>query len=89
MSDKGFWIKTTKGVQMPNEPVIVEGYFSKKGNFMNGKRYFKLFSNSIYYFDVRDIWRVRVRKIDTHTHICYGWLIIRIRNQKTQKDILT
>lgn len=51
MSDKGFWIKTTKGVQMPNEPAIIEGYFSKKGNFMSGKRYFKLFSNSIYYFD--------------------------------------
>jgi len=53
MSEKGFWIKTTKSVQLPNEPVLIEGYFSKKGNFMSGKRYFKLFNNSIYYFDVR------------------------------------
>lgn len=53
MSDKGFWIKTTKPAQAPNEPALAEGFFSKKGNYMNGKRYFKLFSNSIYYFDVR------------------------------------
>jgi len=75
MSDKGFWIKTTKGVQMPNEPVIIEGYFSKKGNFMNGKRYFKLFNNSIYYFDVR-IGCFENLKTDNHTHIfvmLYGY----------------
>lgn len=52
MSDKGFWIKTSKPTQVPNEVPLVEGYFSKKGNYMSGKRYFKLFSNSIYYFDV-------------------------------------
>jgi len=54
MSDKGFWIKTTKPTQLPNEQALVEGYFSKKGNFMSGKRYFKLFTNSIYYFDVHN-----------------------------------
>lgn len=51
MSDK-IWTKTTKPVVLPNEAVIVEGYFSKKGNYLSGKRYFKLYENSIYYFDV-------------------------------------
>lgn len=52
MAEK-FWVKTTKPVQLPNEPVLVEGYFSKKGNYMSGKRYFKLYNNFIYYFDVQ------------------------------------
>lgn len=52
MSDKGFWIKTSKPTHPPNEVPLVEGYFSKKGNYMSGKRYFKLYSDSIYYFDV-------------------------------------
>lgn len=54
MTEKGFWTKINKPVQLPNEPVLAEGYFSKKGNYMNGKRYFKLFSNSIYYFDEKN-----------------------------------
>lgn len=53
MTDKGFWIK--KPVSLPNEPVLAEGYFSKKGNYISGKRYFRLYNNLIYYFDVHNL----------------------------------
>jgi hypothetical protein len=52
MTEKSFWIKTNKGAQLPNEPVLVEGYFSKKGNYTSGKRFFRVYNSFIYYFDV-------------------------------------
>ncbi|KAL4468378.1 hypothetical protein ABPG72_012272 [Tetrahymena utriculariae] len=54
MSEKGFWVKVNKPVQLPNEPILAEGYFSKKGNYMSGKRYFRLYNNFIYYFDEKN-----------------------------------
>ncbi|EGR27846.1 protein kinase domain protein [Ichthyophthirius multifiliis] len=54
MSSKCFWIKVNKGAPLPNEPVLIDGYFTKKGNFTNARRFFRVYNSFIYYFDEKN-----------------------------------
>ena len=52
MDNKNFWIKTTKETpKFTQKDVLVEGFFTKKGQFMSQKRYFKLYEHFLVYFD--------------------------------------
>lgn len=58
MSDQNLWSKITKPVQLQKEPILAEGYFNKRNNNTNNKRYFRLYDNFIYYFDVKKLFYV-------------------------------
>ena len=52
MENKNFWTKINKeNSKLPNSFVLIEGYFSKKGSFINSKRYFRLYESFLYYFE--------------------------------------